>query len=321
MRLNAQSPLVWRQINSVIKERLGTQSNVYLYRGMHQAIFETLLGLQMRFSHKRKLVVQSGFGDHLSQAEIEMAKLGVRFKEELDEDLAKEEKSCLAYVHDFDDALTGEIYDHIESLKKVSSTKIHRIHLAHHLFHVKKSFVKSLTEFDIIIASLSRDYALVFTGEKVVLPTLIVSQLPWSIEGDCLPVVQMIEKQENLFQPEIMQFEMALPEGVRRWFTAQPARRIYDRSVVILDGHDGEAMMSLLNEALGFQDAGLGMANKIEAPSLCRWQNETWFQQAEKMGRTVEELQGTVIIDGSIINTAFSQVFKSCLGKLRELSS
>ena len=321
MRLDAQSPLIWRQINQIIKEKLGTQSNVLLYRGMHQAIFETCLGLNLRFGHKRKIVSETGFGDHLSHVEIELAKQGVRLKDQFEEDMAKEEKACLAYIHDLDDALTAELYDHIETLKALAPTKVYKIHLAHHLFHVRKSFVKSLTDFDIIIASLNQDYALVFTGEKIVLPTLTVAQLPWSLNGDAKPVLELIDNEQETFQPEITKFETSLPAGVVPWFTDQPARRIYDRAVVILQDHDGAAMMELLNKELAVDQCGLGNHNRVESPSLCRWQNDSWFKQAEKFGRTKEEMQGTLMIDGSLVNPEFSKTFASCLERLKLLSS
>ncbi len=320
MRLDAQSPFVWRQINEKIKQQLGCDSRVFLYRGLHQAVFETCLGLHLRFGHKRKIVAEAGFGDHLSQTEIELAKLGVRFKDRFDEDIAKEEKGCLAYIHDLDDALTAELYDHIETLKSIAATKIYRIHLAHHLFHIRKSFVQSLSEFDIIIVALSSDYSLVFTGEKVVLPRLTVGQLPWNFETDWPPVLQALETQEKLFQSEITKFETDLPTGVQPWFTEQPARRIHDRAVVILKDHDGAALLDLLNQALGIETCPLGHSNPIEAASLCRWNNDSWFQQAEKVGRSRQDMQGLMMIDGSIINAEFTETFKACFEKLKELS-
>jgi hypothetical protein len=320
MRLDAKSPYIWRQINQLIKEKLGLQANVFLYRGLHQAVFETLLGLHLRFSHKRKVVVQSGFGDHFKQAEVELAKMGVRFKSEFEEDMAKEEKACLAYVHDLDDALTAEIYDHIETLKQVATSKTYRIHVAHHLFGMRQSFVKNLTEFDIIIASVTKDYALVFTGEKINLPLLSVTQLPWSLEEDAVSVLKALADTKSMYQPEISQFESALPEGVRPWFRTQQAKRIYDRAVVVMNEHDGEAMMKLMNNALQIEKSPLGADNPIETLSPARWQNELWLKQGEAFEKTPDQIQGTMIFDGKILNTAFSQVFKDCLNKLAILS-
>ncbi len=320
MRLDAQPPFVWRQINQFVKDKLGSPNNVYVYRGMHHALFETLVGLHLRFSHKRKIVKETGFGDHLTHVELELAKMGVRFKDEFETDMAKEEKATLAYVHDLDDALTGELYNHIETLKSVQDKKIYRIHLAHHLFGVNKTFVKNLSEYDIIIVSLDQNYALVFAGEKVTLPILTVSQLPWSIENDLVHVVKCLDSKTDVFQPEITQFEASLPSSAKPWFRDKNARRIYDRSVVFLPEHDGAAMMDLLKKTLSVEATPLGGDNKFETPSLCRWQNETWFSQAEKLGLPREQLQGTVIIDGCVVSTAFAQVFKDCLLQLEKLS-
>ncbi len=320
MRLDAHPPFIWRQMNQFIKDKLGSPNNVYLYRGLHHALFETLLGLHLRFTHKRKVVQNIGFGDHLTHVELELAKLGVRCKDTFDKEMAKEEKAVLAYVHDLDDAITGELYNNIETLKQLQNHKIYRIHLAHHLFSLNKGFVKNLSEFDIIIASVNKNYALVFTGDKVTLPILTVSQLPWSIETDLVKVAKALEKKTDLFQPEIAQFESTLPGGVRPWFRERNARRIYDRSVIVLQDHDGAAMMELLKKTLSVDKTPLGDDNKFETTSLCRWQNQTWFDQAEKKGLPPEQMQGTLILDGQVVNTAFSQVFKDCLSKLESLS-
>ena len=91
MRLDAQPPFLWRQINQVIKERLKSPNNVFLFRGMQHAVFETLMGLHLRFPHKRKLITEIGLGSHTRHVEMELAKMGVRFKESFEEDIAKEE--------------------------------------------------------------------------------------------------------------------------------------------------------------------------------------------------------------------------------------
>jgi len=111
-----------------------------------------------------------------------------------------------------------------------------------------------------------------------------------------------------------------LPPGVKPWFSDKSAKRIFDRSVVSLENHDGAAMMSLLNHAMEVEKSPLGGDNQFETTSLCRWQNESWFRQAEARGMTREQVQGTVIIDGRLMNAAFAQVFKECLEKLKALS-
>ncbi len=321
MRIDAQPPYVWRQMNQFVKDKLGSPNNVYIYRGMHHALFETLVGLHLRFSHKRKIVSHIGFGDHLAHVELEMAKMGVRFKNEFEEDINKEAKSVLAYVHDLDDALTGELYNNIETLKNLQEQKIYRVHLAHHLFGVRKSFVKNLSDYDIIIVSLNSGYSLVFTGKKVVLPFMTVPQLPWSIETDLVQVMKSIEIEVKMYQPEINQFETSLPGGVKSWFRETSARRIYDRAIVYMEDHDGAAMLELLKKAMNVDSNPLGADNKFETASLCRWQNEVWFQQAEAKGLLRQQMQGMVIIDGSVLNTAFSQVFKDCFQQLVKLST
>lgn len=321
MRVDAQKPIEWRQINQKIQEKLNCNSKVYVYRGIHQALFETCLGLHLRFSHKRKVVAELGFGDHLKKTEVELAKLGVRLRNQFEEGIEKEEQSTLAYIHDLDDSLSAELYDHIETLKGVAPTKMYRIHIAHHLFHIKKTFIQKLTDYDIMVCALNEEYALVFTGEKIVLPTLTVGQLAWNLKRDVANVIELISSDAPTNQSAIQEFEQSLPDGVKPWFDQETAKRIYDRSVVILDGHDGSAMVELLSEELGLKIGEPGAKNALESVSYCRWQNESWFEQAPFYSRTENDLRGMLIIDGQIIDGQFKEAFSKCLQKLKELSS
>lgn len=316
MRLNARSPYLWRRINQSLQEKIETQANVFLFQSMHQAIFECLLGLHLRFSHKKKLVVQSGLGDHLEHSQVELAKVGVRFKEEWDEDLDKEEKACLAYVHDLDDALTGEIYDNLEVLRQLAQRKIYRIHIAHHLLNVTQSFTKKLTDYDIVIASVDHNRTLVFTGDKVILPILATSEWAWSQSDAEAQVVQTLSSATKMFPEEIKAFEAQLPEGVQPWFN-EGISRLYDRSVIYLQGYDGEAMRQLLLRELG-SDVD---SSYVESLSLCRWENEFWFKQAQERGLSIEQMQGSLILDARLLNEDFLNLFNRCFEQLKELSS
>jgi hypothetical protein len=320
MRIDAQTPYEWQKINKALQEKLGCDSKVFLYRGLHQAIFETCLGLHLKFSHKRKLVAELGLSDHLKRTEIELSRLGVRLKNELDSDLEQEEKSILAYIHDLDDSLSGELYNHIDNLKKLVQTKIYRIHVAHHLFHYKKSFIKKLSDYDIMICSLDENYALVVTGDKINLPILTVGQLAWSFKSDFPKVEKIIDSEPCLFKDEILDFEGDLPADVNPWFD-ETSNRIYDRSVIILKNHDSAALMELLSKELGLTINPPGFVNKIESASYCRWENDSWFNQASFFSRTPEDLRGMLIVAGELINSDFKKAFKKSLDQLINLST
>ncbi|MCJ8276282.1 MAG: hypothetical protein HRT44_13380 [Bdellovibrionales bacterium] len=245
MRVDGKDPFVWNQLNQLIKAQLGCESKVMVFRGLHQAIFETCLALHLKFGHKRRIVAQMGFGDHMRETELELAKLGVRIKDNFEEDMVKEEKANLAYIHDLDDSLTAELYNHIDTLKKVSETKMYRIHVAHHLFHYKKTFIQKLSEYDMIICSLDKYYSLVFCGEKVSLPQLSVRYVPWDLQKDGAEIMKLLKKDNKEMKNEVVKFESSLPQGVEPWFTKMPASRIYDRAMVIFKDIDAHAFMEL----------------------------------------------------------------------------
>lgn len=320
MRFDCQSPFTWEHLNKKVRQTLGCQSNVFVYRGTHQALFETCLGLHLRFSHKRKLIAEVGLGDHYKNLEVEMAKLGVRFKSRFEDEMEKEVKQSLVYIHDLDDSLTAELYNHIETLKKLATTKLYRIHIAHHLFLQKKTFIQKLSDFDIIICALNQKYALVFTGEKVVLPVLTVGQLSWDLERDYLEILPFIDSDQKSYQPEISEFEANLPEGLLPWFQTED-KRIFDRSVVVLKNDDASALLELMAEE-GIKAEGLGCHNPIEAASYCRWENQTWFDQASQFSRTEEDMRGLLAISGeTLTDPNFKQKLTSALEKLHKLST
>lgn len=320
MRVDGKDPFVWDQLNQKVKTELGCESKVLVFKGLHQALFEVCLGLHLKYSHKRKIVAQIGLGDHLRDTELELAKLGVRIKDKFDEDMAKEEKATLAYIHDLDDSLNGELYNHIDTLKEISSTKIFRIHIAHHLFHFKKSFVQKLSEFDMCICSLDRDYALVFCGDKVSLPSLSVSQLPWDLNKDGEKLSQILNSGIKEKQKEVIAFESSLPEGVKPWFTVAPARRIYDRAVIMFKDVDAFAFMELFSKEHGVNLQQPGQKGMFETSSYCRWQNDIWFNQAKYFSRTAEDMRGLLCIDAAAIDVEFTKKFIQTFENIKSLS-
>ncbi|MCB0377018.1 MAG: hypothetical protein KDD33_00870 [Bdellovibrionales bacterium] len=317
MRIDSRNPVAWDELNSRIRMHLKCHSKVLVYPGLHHALFETCLGLHMRFPAKRRIYAELGFGDHLKNIEVELAKKGVRLKAGMDDEF--EEKSVLTYIHDFDDALTAELYNHMETLKGISQTKVFRIHLAHHMFHFNRKFTTSLTDFDICICSLDRRYALVFYGEKVNLPHLAVTELAWD-QADEKNILELIDRPAEQYREAIAGFESSLPSGVVPWFDKFPYPRLYDRALVSLKNHDGAAFVELFRQKFNSAEIPLGEHAPLESVSYCRWHNDSWFQQAVTMGRTAEDLQGLVAIDGCIINESFKKQFSQVLEELNQLS-
>ncbi len=320
MRLDAQSCHQWSKLNQSIQDQLDCQSKVYLYPGLSYALYEICLGLHLKYSHKRKIVKQLGFGSHLQKIEIEMAKLGVRFKDSFEDEIAKEEKACLAYIHDIDDAVTGELYDHIETLKFVSASKIIRIHVAHHLLSIRKNFIKNLSEYDIVVGSLGPNHTLVFTGDKVSISTLGVGELSWNYERDWPMISELIKNEVTPSQTLIEEFENSLPPQLTPWFPKGRSKRIFDRSVVVLKDGDGSAFVDLLYEELNLEKKWPGDNQALESVSYCRWQNESWFKQSQSFDRTPEELRGLVLIDSSIINSTLMESINVVIQKMIQLS-
>lgn len=321
MRINAQASFQWQEINKRIQGELNCQSRVFLYQSFNQAVFEVLLGLHFRYPQKKKIVTDLGFADHTKTAEVELARLGVRLKDKFNEDIQSEESEVLAYVHDMDDAITAELYNHLETLKKLAGIKVMRVHLAHHLLQERQSFINKLSDYDIVIAALDYDLALVFTGEKVSFPFLGVATQPWDAQRDWPDLLKRLRPLCPTYEKAIERFESSLPEGVRPFFTDRERQRLYDRSLVILEDFEGSALVDLLQEKLKLPASHPSEHSSLESVSYSRWQNQSWFDQAKKMNKTENEMRGLVLIHGSLLNEEFQKTFLQCLKELKILSS
>lgn len=314
--MDGQTSLVWREINKKIQEQLGSEQKAFVFRGVHAALFEICLGLHLRSSHKRKIMCEAGYGDHLRHTEIELAKLGVRLKSTFEESVEQDEKATLAYIHDIDDALTAERYDHTASLKRIEATKIPRVHIAHHLFAFDKKIPSSVLDYDILVCGLSENYALVIAGEKVTVPTFMTSQWAWDPVVDAEALIKLASETKKETQQEILAFESNLPSGVEPWFQDGKSKRLFDRAAIVLKGRDSFAMQELIYKEWSKPMPPAGSHVLVESASYCRWANEVWFEQAERNQRSREDIQGLLFIDGSILTPEFKAVFSRCLQKL-----
>jgi len=257
MRINSSPGFVWRKLNESVQKQLGCESKVFVYPNTKSALLDICLSLHMRLSHKKKIVSITGLGDHVKSTEFELSRLGVRFKKDFEDDLAQEEKQVLSLIHDLDDAVTAELYDHIEILKKLTSSKIFKIHLAHHLFRFNKNFIQKLSDLDVIIATLNENYTLVFLGEKSVISPLMVENLNWDFDQDFKNISLELNKIDLSFQEAITEFESHLPDGLTSWFSEKPvSHRLFDRAVIVVKDHDGSAFIELLAENLNIPIRG-----------------------------------------------------------------
>ena len=140
------------------------------------------------------------------------------------------------------------------------------------------------------------------------------------MEKEVEAVIKILGSKPGFFKKEILAFEGHLPDGVRPWFPQTFESRFYDRAVVILEDHDGASMMELLNQALGLKKEQPGHHQALETMSLARHQNHAWFQQAKKKGRSLDDLQGSLLIHGAFLNQEFSKTFISRFEELKSLS-
>ena len=317
MPINLKPSADWYQLNQWVQTQLSSPHSVCVFPGIHHALMELCLSMHLRFTHRRKLVVNMGFGDHLKGAELELARLGVRFKDSFDEDLKKEEKSCLAFIYDEDDLVTSEILQNEQAVDKIRSTKILRVRINHNGFRSGSLDLEALDDNEILVASLSPDYAIVVGGSKAPTPNLTVASLPWGDHRHQENLSKIFSTTRTEYHQAVSELEAQLPEEIVPWFTRDGSKRRFDRSVFVLKHHDGSAFRSLF---LRDQD-GTSKNSFVETTSQGRWDSDICFRQAESKDRSLEELRGLVVIDGSQISSETLPKIKEILAELNTLSS
>ena len=317
MRISSRVPYAWDQINSVASQLVDFDGSVKVYRGLPHALFEVCMGLHLRFTHKRKIVAQLGWGDHMHTTMLELAKLGVRVKDSFDEDMKKEEKAVLAYVFDRDDALTAELYDR-PILQSMGESRIFKVHIYHHQYFYDHSFLKNIGEYDIAICSLTNDYALVFAGAKANLPNLSANEIGWgSLQRERLTT--FMNRKGVQKKDEILAFEKSLPEACTQWFDHD--RRLFDRAVVTFTGVDGSAFVDIFCQQNGFPILDPGEFVSLESASYCRWNNKHWFDQCEQRGRTLDQLRGFVSFSAGLVDADLPKKVQKTLEEIESLST
>ena len=322
MRVSAKHSHDWHEINNRVQEELVCKIPVKVSPGLHQALFQVGLSLSLLFPKKKKIVSQMGFGKHLSQLELWFARQGVSFKDVWTEEPLEGAKDTLAYIHDVDDALTAQMYNHLEVLRWInsSSTPIVCVHVVHHLFHFQRNFVNSLQDWDILVASISPNCALIFLGKALENLDLSLIFFPWSLSKDGDLILKVLRENRVQDKKRVLDFESSLPKDIHPWFESDSSR-IYDRSVVCLENMDAFSFMELWSEKKETPLSSPGFSSLFEVASPYRWNHEDWLALPKGSTRSLKDVQELLCIDLQVLEEEFMESFHQIIMEVKSLST
>jgi len=320
MAISGQLLYQWEKLNSSIQEKLKlSETSALVFHSPSHALYECLMSLHLKFSHKRKIVAFLGQGDHGKMAQMEIAKLGVRFKDQFEDDLEKEKKMVLCTLSDGDNALTGEIFDSPDFLEKQKNMDLFMIKIFHHMW---PKHLENIQEKEIRILRLSRNHTIALLGSKVSLNGLGASTLNWNCQ-DYAAIEEALNQRPKEDKKTIQDFETQFSQDNHweKWFSDNTGR-YFDRCFLKLKGLDGGAFISLFNEQQGSSELPLGSSQTLESLSFSRWQNQNWLDQGEQFGCTAQDIKESVIIPLSLIESDAELLpkMKEVALKLKELS-
>jgi|GEM_PF-2184389 len=322
MRINGQVPYGWDHLNQVARESLGVPHAVQVFKSTPHALFDICLGLHLKFSHKRKVISQLGQGSHLHNLQIEMAKLGVRFKKEFEVspegDIDKDVKATLAYVCDRDDALTAEVFDRSKELAALAEKSIFRIHIFHHSYQVRPEILSEIGPYDIFVISINADMTVAVMGDKCLLPAFSANSLRWDLPEKELRTALSFRRKEDL--RKVIDFESNGIAEAEAWFPPDFEDRLFDRAVVTFPEFDGAAVVELFHQMHGLTWNPAGQRNLLETTSFSRWKNKLWLDQAQDFGRSPEDIRGTVSISLAALTDGFQKHLQETVNELKTLS-
>lgn len=319
MKIDFYVPGAWHDLNDEIARGLGIESSktqLQVFNGLFQALFEATQGLVRLFPHKRKMVYFRNLNPFfeepmraLSREGFEVQDLNYSHFKDLGwvESLAKDVLFVLA---PYDDPMTGRIFESPSLLAKLEEKKIFLIRLSHGL-HKVKDLTSTLSKFELRILSVDAQHSVVLAGERARFSSLMTSMMDWS-KSSPQPIISELKPKQTDWsenQKSILEFEKNLSPELQSLLAGE-SDRIWDRAVVYNPSLNGEVVLARFLEQLGDQAKLDEGEAKLETLSSCRWPFGETFPWIKSQGFTPEQLRGSLIIDMSMLSAAHLNLLK-----------
>lgn len=263
----------WYRLNEELGRSLALPEGVAVrsYKGLHHAAFELAQSTASFFSHKRSVGFLKGqthaFDTTLPTLYKEAFQVQPHPQKAPPADLvtwAAQLKKDTSFVMMCEDhPVTSELFDCTELEKSLNEKKIFSIKVSHrkHLFQP----ISEPLPHSVLICDYGPEFALAVLGLRFKSPIQISHHLHFEMPA----VLEMVKNQRAQTQTDaalVQSFEKSLPEPFRPYF--QNESRLMDRSLIVSETLNAEAVVSFLESRLG----------PLQAWPLtnCHWKNQDY---------------------------------------------
>lgn len=264
-----------KNLADFLSTRFSTEiSSLRVYPGLMQAVFETVFGLGLFYSHKKNAAMLrsntyafQGVLPYLYKEgfQIQISNLDSGFNAKDFVEGLKKETSFVIYSEDH--PVTGECVDHSELDLLLNERKIFSIRVSHHSW---KRGLSQLHPYHVRICSIDPEFSFVQFGEKLKSPTMSTQFLDWRNSK----IKQALESELNNFSEDqrvIFDFESHLPHDWKKFIEGQS--RIFDRAVIYNETLNAEAVLTQIvkNYLPNYQVPLPGYSSQLDCVNFARW--------------------------------------------------
>ncbi len=291
------------------------------YKSVGHAAFEASLTLSLIFSHKRSIGYIKGLSpafeflipQYLKEAlQIQMIEWfqlapGKTEPQVWCEGLKKDTNFVLLAE---DHPVTGEIFE-TEGIDKILNEK--------KIFSIRVSHAKHLQVCEEVrggtarILSFGQDLAITIFGSRFKPQASTAAQMGW----DKAAVIDKIQKgRQRVFDQKLVEDFETIFSSWR--FFQQKTPRLFDRSVLVFPGMNGDALVHEIANALG-----LNIKDRAEAmatTSQCSWHDPISYKGWWLPQPTPEQIRGLVVFSAEILRRKdFANLVKTSYDKVMDL--
>ncbi len=299
----------WENLNQKAQAQLppvSEENSLRCYFGMFHGLYELVHGLVQFSPHKRSAAFITGTTPLIDPLlsyfykeayQVQLTSIAdLKDVKSWSSELAKD---TLFVVYSEDHALTGEIYNYSEIEQVCLDLKIPTIRISHNLY--SHDWCAKLNLQTARVMGLSHSVAVAQIGARFKASPLIAPYLPqWTELND-----KTIFKKTEERPVEIKSFENSKGAHFKPYF-GNSKKRIYDRSVVILNEMSAELIRDRLCKKLGLNPQD----HFIEAANGCRWggvERLVWSEPA--ISPNTE--RGLLIINAEVVlKSNFKSIFE-----------
>lgn len=315
----------WEKQNSAVADCLAKifkieKPEIRVFQGLMPAVFETVFGLALFYSHKKSAVLLKGNTyafqgvlPYLYKDGFQIQSISANVKHDFSALVTGLKKDTSFVLLAEDHPVTAEVYDYDQLELLLNEQKIFCIRVSHHLW---RRGMQKLSPYSIRICSVDPSHAFVQVGEKWKAPTMTTQFLDWR----ALDFAKVISNSLSYFQENqkiIESFEGSLPQGWLSWHFQNS--RLFDRAVFFHENLNAEAVMQQLFQQNKVTPGNSlpGFPMPIEVVNFARWHKIALLEDWWEPQPTSEQVRGLMIVDQQVLQkidlaNALQEVEKQC---------